>query len=98
LITTRKDLNSLGKKIANFKESKVKYNLPVVTKPRIRITFSMTKVLGELVEKGLIIRKGNGEFFPSSFKPALSYEIERIVPFINSIFRGVANYYVFCDN
>lgn len=65
--------------------------------PRIRITFSMRKVLGSLVDKGLA-RFKQGKFFPTSYKPALQYGLYNIVNYLKAVFRGLCNYYGFSDN
>ena len=65
--------------------------------PRIRITFSMNNVLRKLVDKGLVRYKA-GEFFPTSYKPALQYELANIVAYLKAVFLGLANYYGFAHN
>jgi len=95
LLTTRKDLNPLGKL---DKRVGVKYRGVVKSKSRIRITFSCSKVLRELKNKGLVREDSNGKFWPISFKPALSYDIQNIVKYLHSVFLGIGNYYSFCDN
>jgi len=74
-----------------------KYRLPTAGVPRIRITFSMDMVLRKLENKGFV-RFNNGKFFPTSFKPALQYNIPNIVNYIKAVFRGITNYYGFSNN
>jgi len=95
LMGTKKDLNPDGK----IDRSRVNTKLrgAVSTVPRIRITFSMRKILTSLVNKGMARFKG-GKFFPTSYKPALCYELANIVNYLKSVFRGLSNYYAFCDN
>jgi retron-type reverse transcriptase len=92
---TKKDINPLG--IRDRSNMDTKYRGAVAAIPRLRVTFSMSKVLRELVDKQLI-RYKNGKFFPTSYKPALSYDIANIVVYIRQIFLGLANYYSFSDN
>jgi len=95
LMSSKKDLNPDGK----IDKSRVNTKLrgAIRTVPRIRITFSMRKVLTSLVNKSLARFKG-GKFFPTSYKPALCYELANIVNYLKSVFRGLSNYYAFCDN
>jgi hypothetical protein len=57
----------------------------------------MNEVLRKLVDKGLVRYKA-GKFFPTSYKPALQYDIANIVLYIKSVFRGITNYYGSADN
>jgi group II intron reverse transcriptase/maturase len=95
LLGTKKDLNPDGS--LGIARVGTKFRGAVKTVPRIRITFSMTRILRSLVDKGLA-RFKNGEFFPTSYKPVLCYELGNIVNYLKSVFRGLSNYYVFCDN
>lgn len=45
-----------------------------------------------------MLRFKNGKFFPTSFKPAIQYEISNIINYLKSIFRGIANYYGIAHN
>lgn len=92
---TKKDLNPDGS--LGIARVGTKFRGAVKTVPRIRITFSMTRILRSLVDKGLA-RFKNGEFFPTSYKPVLCYELGNIVNYLKSVFRGLSNYYMFCDN
>lgn len=65
--------------------------------PRTRITFSMNVLLRKLVDKGFVRYKA-GKFFPTSYKPALQYDIANIVLYIKSVFLGLANYYGVAHN
>lgn len=95
MMGVKKDLNPDGK--LDKKREGTKYRGVVKTVPRIRITFSMNKVLTSLVDKGLA-RLKRGKFFPTSFKPALCYDLANIINYLKSVFRGLSNYYAFCDN
>lgn len=75
-----------------------RYRGATLTQPRIRITFSMPEVLDGLVNRGMLIRKPSGTYFPTSFKPALMYDLPNIVNYIQQVFRGLAQYYLFSDN
>ena len=74
-----------------------KYRGATVQVPRIRITFSMKSVLSKLVDKGLL-RYKRGNFFPTSYKAVLHYDISNIVNYISAVFRGLSNYYGFAHN
>lgn len=74
-----------------------KYRAATFQTPRIRITFSMKSVLSKLVDKGLL-RYKRGEFYPTSYKAALHYDIANIVNYIRAVFRGLSNYYGFAHN
>lgn len=91
----KKDLNPDGK--TDPSRANTKFRGAVKTVPRIRITFSMKKVLTSLVNRRLA-RFKDGKFFPTSFKPALCYELANIVNYLKAVFRGLSNYYGFCDN
>jgi group II intron reverse transcriptase/maturase len=109
-ITPRKDLMPQGTKdlIANIRRLKtrrktIKYRGYTTSLPRIRINFSMTAVLQSLVDKQMVRRKSGGIntksiFFPTSYKPALSYEIPNIINYLKSVFRGLAYYYGIAHN
>lgn len=94
-ISKKKDINPFGKIDRNNINSK--YRGAVRCVPKIRITFSQTKVLSEFVDKGFA-RFKDGKFFPTSYKPVLSYESSNIVNYLRSIFLSIACYYSFCDN
>jgi len=95
LIGTKKDLNPDGKTDKLREHTKLRGIVKTV--PRIRITFSMRKVLTSLVDKG-IARFKDGNFFPSSYKAALCYDTANIINYLKAVFRGLSNYYGFCDN
>lgn len=95
LISTKKDVNPLGKIDRN--KMSARYRGATMQIPRLRITFSMTAVLSKLVDKGLVRHKG-GKFFPTSYKPALQYDIPNIINYLKSVFRGLANYYGYAHN
>ena len=95
ILSSKKDINSLGK--TDRKNIKSKFRSAATQTPRIRITFSMTKVLKKLVDKRLIQYKA-GKFFPTSYKSALQYEIANIVTYLSNVFRGLASYYGFAHN
>lgn len=95
ILSQKKDLNPIGK----LDRSKIsaKYRGAVMSVPRIRITFSIKKVLRCLFERGLV-RYKKGKFFPDSLKTALNYGIENIVSYLKYVFLGLANYYGIADN
>ena len=93
--STKKDVNPMGKRDRIKMNSK--FRAATIGVPRIRITFSMNKVLRRLVDKGLV-RYKRGKFFPTSYKSALQYEIGNIVNYLKSVFRGLANYYGYGHN
>mgnify|MGYP002259866197 CR=1 FL=1 len=95
LLTSKKDINPLGRIDKKYNS---KYRGAVKSRLRIRITFPVSKVLFELRSKGFVKINNNGKFIPTSFKPALSFEIPNIIKFIHSVFIGIANYYSFSDN
>jgi hypothetical protein len=57
----------------------------------------MNSVLVKLVDKGLVRYKA-GKFFPTSYKPALQYNIPNIILYLKTVFRGLANYYGYSHN
>jgi group II intron reverse transcriptase/maturase len=91
----KKDVNPIGK--IDREKMNSKFRAATMQIPRLRITFSMEKILRKLVDKGLLRFKG-GKFFPTSYKPALQYDIPNIVNYIKSVFRGICNYYGFAHN
>lgn len=93
--SSKKDVNPLGK-LDKIKMTS-KYRGATVQVPRIRITFSMKSVLSKLVDKGLL-RYKRGNFFPTSYKAVLHYDISNIVNYISAVFRGLSNYYGFAHN
>ena len=95
LMTKKRDINPAGKIDRDKMNSKIRG--AITTLPRLRITFSMGKVLRKLVDKGLI-RFKNGQFFPTSYKPGLVYNIPNIVNYLKNVFRGYANYYGYAHN
>lgn len=95
ILSSKSDVNPIGKIDRGKMDSKIRGASMQV--PRLRITFSMDKVLRKLVDKGLLRFKG-GKFFPTSFKSALQYEIPNIVNYLKLVFRGIANYYGFAHN
>ena len=90
LMSNKKDVNPLGK--LDKKGENLRFRGATLQLPRLRITFSMDAVLKKLVVKGLVRYKA-GRFFPTSYKPALQYEIANIVRYLKSVFRGLSNYY-----
>lgn len=110
-ITPRKDLMPQGTRdlIAKLRKVKrgrktLKYRGQTTSFPRIRINFSMTAVLQSLVDKQMVRLKPVEPtskkliFFPTSYKPALSYEIPNIINYLKSVFRGLASYYGIAHN
>jgi len=95
LLFKKSDVNPLGK--LDREKMDLKYRGATMQTPRLRITFSMDKVLKKLVDKGLVRYKA-GKFFPTSFKSALQYDIANIVLYLKAVFRGLANYYGFAHN
>lgn len=95
LMSKKRDINPAGKIDRDKINSKIRG--AITTLPRLRITFSMDKVLRKLVDKGLI-RFKNGQFFPTSFKPGLAYNIPNIINYFKTVFRGYANYYGYAHN
>jgi retron-type reverse transcriptase len=93
--SSKRDVNPIGK-IDRVKMNS-KFRAATRGTPRLKITFSMDMVLRRLVDKGLIRFKA-GKFFPTSYKPALQYEIPNIVRYLKTVFRGIANYYGFATN
>jgi hypothetical protein len=91
----KKDLSPCGK--LDPSKSDLKFRGGISTVPRIRITFSMREVLTSLVDKGLA-RFKNGLFFPTSYKSILCYDVANIIMYLKALFRGLTNYYCFCDN
>jgi hypothetical protein len=69
----------------------------VIPKTRLRVTFDLKSKLRELIDKGFARYKNNA-IIPCSYKPALQYTNANIVKYLNSIFRGLANYYKVADN
>ena len=94
-ISSKKDVNPLEKK--DRKNMNTKFRGATVQTPRIRITFSMNKILRNLVDKGLVRYKA-GKFFPTSYKSILQYDIPNIVAYLSSVFRGMAHYYGIAHN
>jgi retron-type reverse transcriptase len=95
IFTTKKDVNPIGKSDREKMDSKYRCALSAV--PRLRITFSMDKVLRNLVDKGLIRFKA-GKYFPTSHKRALHYRIPNIVRYLRAVFLGISNYYGVAHN
>lgn len=95
LLSSKSDVNPIGK-IDRLKMNS-KFRGATMQVPRLRITFSIDKILRELVDKGLLRFKA-GKFFPTSYKPALQYDISNIVNYIKRVFRSIANYYGFSNN
>lgn len=95
LLSSKKDINPIGKIDRGKMDSKIRG--AVMQVPRLRITFSMDMVLRKLVAKGFLRFKA-GKFFPTSFKPALQYDIANIVNYLKVVFRGIVNYYGFAHN
>jgi group II intron reverse transcriptase/maturase len=95
LLSIKRDINPAGK--LDKKGSLLKYRGAVMSVPRLRITFSMNSVLVKCVDKGLVRYKA-GKFFPTSYKPALQYDIANIITYLKAVFRGLANYYGYCHN
>ena len=95
ILSSKSDVNPLGKRDRVKMTSK--FRAATRGTPRLKITFSMDMVLRKLVDKSLIRFKA-GKFFPTSYKPALQYEIPNIVRYLKTVFRGIANYYGFATN
>jgi len=95
LISTKKDINPVGK--LDKEGSLLKYRGAVMSVPSLRITFSMNSVLVKCVDLGMVRYKA-GKFFPTSYKPALQYDIANITTYLKAVFRGLANYYGYCHN
>jgi group II intron reverse transcriptase/maturase len=93
--STKNDINPMGKSDPGNKNARLRG--AILASPRIRVTFSMKKVLEELIDKGMVRRK-NGKYFPTSFKSALQYEPQNIVTYLSSVYRGIAEYYSHADN
>lgn len=91
----KKDVNPMGK-IDRLKMHS-KYRAATMQVPRLRITFSSEKILTKLVDRGLL-RFKHGKFFPTSFKPALQYDIPNIVNYLKFVFRNICNYFGFANN
>ena len=91
----KKDVNPKG--ITDREGKDLKHRAATMQVPRLRITFSMNSVLVKLVDKGLV-RYKDGKFFPTSYKPALQYDISNIIIYLKAVFRGLANYYGYCHN
>jgi len=69
----------------------------VVQIPRIKITFSLHNVLRKLVNKNFVCYKA-GNFFPTSCKLLLQYNVSDIVHYNSAVFRNLINYYNFAQN
>ncbi len=95
ILSSKKDINPLGK--LDKIKLKSKYRGAVMSTPRIRVTFSMKRVLNSLVDKGLA-RFKQGKFFPTSYKSVLQYDVANIVNYLRQVFHGIVNYYSFSDN
>lgn len=95
LITTKMDINPLGK---IDKKKNVKFRGAVKSRPRIKITFSMKKVLLGLKDHGIVRLTSNNKFIPISYKPILSFKITDIVLFLRNVFINIVSYYSCCDN
>lgn len=95
LPSCKSDVNPLGK-IDRLKTNS-KFRGATMQVPRLRITFSMDTILRKLVDKGLLKFKA-GKFFPTSYKPALQYDISNIVIYIKAIFGKIAYYFGFAHN
>jgi len=95
ILSAKKDVNPFGK-IDRIKMDS-KYRAATFQTSRLRVTFSMNSILSKLVDKGLLRYKA-GKFFPTSYTPAIQYDIANIVKYISSVFRGLANYYGFAHN
>jgi len=93
--STKSDINPMGKKDPGNKNARLRG--AILATPRIRVTFSMKKVLEQLLDKGMV-RKKNGKYFPTSFKPILQYEPQNIIAYLSSVYRGIAQYYSHADN
>jgi len=91
----KKDVNPKGSMDREGKD--LKYRAATLQVPRLRITFSVNSVLVKLVDKGLVRYKA-GKFFPTSYKPALQYDISNIILYLKAVFRSLANYYGYCHN
>jgi RNA-directed DNA polymerase len=89
-LSVKKDFSSLN--VLNKNGKGLKFRRATFQIPRLRITFSMDTVLKKLADKGFV-RYKNGKFFPTSYKPALQYNIARIVQYLKAIFLDVACYY-----
>ena len=95
LMSIKKDVNPAD--VMDKKGKNLKYRAAITAVPRLRITFSMNSVLVKLVDKGLVRYKA-GKFFPTSYKPALQYNIPNIILYLKTVFRGLANYYGYSQN
>jgi hypothetical protein len=76
------DVNPIGKKDRIKKN--LKFRAAIMQVPRLKITFSMTKVLVNLINKGMLRHKQN-KIFPTSYKLALQYDIANIVLLMTKI-------------
>lgn len=74
-----------------------KYRAMSFQTPRLKITFTMKPILLKLVDKGLLRYKG-GDFFPTSYKAVLKYDIANIIRYLRSVFRGLSNHYGIAHN
>lgn len=95
LPSSKADVNPLGK--IDRAKMNSKFRGATMQIPRLRITFSMDKILRKLVDKGLLRFKA-GKFWPTSYKSALQYDISNIINYLKTVFRGICNYYGFAHN
>ena len=93
--SVKKDINPMGKLDKGKKNTRIRG--AILSTPRIRVTFSMKKVLNSLVDKGMARCKGS-KYFPTSYKSALQYEPQNIVAYLKSVFGGISQYYSCADN
>jgi len=64
---------------------------------KLRIVFSKNKLLYNLLKKGLLILK-KGRLLPTSYKPALRYDIVNIIRYFKITFYRICHYYSFAHN
>lgn len=95
LLYSKANINPIGK-IDRLKTNS-KYRKIVTQASKLRITFSMEKVLRKLLKKGLVKLK-NGRFFPTSYKLVLKYEVKNIIKYLKAVFKGIVNYYNIAHN
>jgi group II intron reverse transcriptase/maturase len=93
--TTKSDVNPMGKLDPGNKNARLRG--AILATPRVRVTFSMKKVLEELLNRGMVRRK-DGKYFPTSYKSILQFEPQNIVAYLSSVYRGIAQYYSHADN
>jgi retron-type reverse transcriptase len=91
----KKNVNST--KIFDREGTNLNYGTVMLRITPLRITFSISSVLIKLVDKGLV-RYKNGKFFPTSYKPALQYDIKNIILYMRAVFIDLTNYYSYCHN